>query len=108
MPLFATIRSPREILFGAGQRHALAAVASRLGSRALVVTDARLATDPMFRDLIAALLKAGLAVRIEPGTLPDVPVYSAITAAAAHRDFAADLVIGIGGGSCLDMAKCRR
>ena len=37
MQPFATIRSPREILFGAGQRHALGPVAQRLGARALVV-----------------------------------------------------------------------
>ena len=43
MSLFAALRLPREILFGAGQRHALGAVAARLGTRALVCTDARLA-----------------------------------------------------------------
>ena len=49
---------------------------------------------------------AGLAVRVDASTLPDVPVDSAIAAAEAQRSFAPDLVIGIGGGSCLDMAKC--
>lgn len=106
MLLFATIRSPREILFGSGQRHALPAVAGRLGSRALVVTDARLAGDPIFQKMITAISAAGLTLRIDASTLPDVPVDSAIAAADTHRDFAADLVIGIGGGSCLDMAKC--
>ncbi len=106
MQLFATIRSPREVLFGPGQRHVLAAVAKRLGSRALVVTDARLAGDDLFRAMVLALQDAGLAVSVDASTLPDVPVASAIAAAEAQRGFAADLVIGIGGGSCLDMAKC--
>lgn len=106
MQPFATIRSPREILFGAGQRHALGPVAQRLGARALVVTDARLADDADFIAMMAALRDTGLVVRIDSSTLPDVPVDSAIAAAAQHRDFGADLVIGIGGGSCLDMAKC--
>jgi alcohol dehydrogenase class IV len=70
------------------------------------VTDARLAGDPTFQAMIAALGAAGLTVRIDASTLPDVPVDSAIAAAETQRDFAADLVIGIGGGSCLDMAKC--
>lgn len=106
MASFATIRSPREILFGAGQRHALPKVARRLGRRALVITDDRLAADAEFQALVEGLREGGLAVAICPDTLPDVPVGSAIAAAEAHRDFGADLVIGIGGGSCLDMAKC--
>ncbi|MBE0553808.1 MAG: iron-containing alcohol dehydrogenase [Rhodobacteraceae bacterium] len=103
---FGTIRAPREILFGPGQRHALPAVARRMGRRALVVTDERMAGDPTFQDMVHALQAAGLAVQVEAGTLPDVPVASALAAADARRGFAADLVIGVGGGSCLDMAKC--
>lgn len=106
MPLFATIRSPREVLFGPGQRHALANVANRLGTRALVVTDGRLAGEDLFQAMVAGLRDAGLVVRVDTSTLPDVPVASAIAAAEAQRGFAADLVIGMGGGSCLDMAKC--
>lgn len=106
MDHFGTIRSPRQIIFGPGQRRALGTVAAGLGRRALVVTDERLASDPMFQEMMADLEHAGLQVRIEPGTLPDVPVSSAQMAAQAARDFAPDLVIGIGGGSCLDMAKC--
>lgn len=106
MGLFGTIRAPREILFGAGQRKALGVVARRLGLRALVVTDERLAQDRVFLAMIADLNANGVTTRIEAGTLPDVPVASAQTAAEAARPFAPDLVIGIGGGSCLDMAKC--
>ena len=106
MDYFGTIRAPRELLFGSGQRRALGAIASRLGRRALIVTDARLAGDADFLAMVADLEAAGLTLRIESGTLPDVPVETAVAAAEAARGFAPDLVIGIGGGSCLDMAKC--
>ena len=43
-------------------------------SRALVVTDARLAGEAVFQDMIAALRDAGLQVRVDASTLPDVPV----------------------------------
>lgn len=106
MDYFGTIRAPREIVFGSGQRRALGTIAARLGQRALVVTDARLAEDADFLAMIDDLNTVGLAVQIESGTLPDVPVDTAEAAAAKARPFAPDLVIAVGGGSCLDMAKC--
>jgi alcohol dehydrogenase class IV len=106
MNLFATLRAPRELLFGAGQRHALGAIAARLGRRALVVTDARLAEDADFLSLVGQMEAAGLTVMIDSSTLPDAPVNSAAASAEAARGFAPDVVVGVGGGSCLDMAKC--
>ena len=106
MTLFAALRMPREILFGKGQRAALGVSARRLGSRALVCTDARLAGEPVFAELVESLHGAGLAVRVDDGVLPDVPRDSVKISADAARSFEPDLVIGIGGGSCLDMAKC--
>ena len=106
MTLFGTIRAPRELIFGSGQRNALGKVAAKLGKRALVVTDERLADDAEFRAMVAQLEAEGLSVRVDGSTLPDVPVETAIASAKAAQDFAPDLVIGVGGGSCLDMAKC--
>lgn len=106
MTLFGTIRAPRELIFGSGQRDALGKVAAQLGKRALVVTDERLEGEAAFRAMVAQLEAAGLAVRVDGSTLPDVPVETAVASARAARDFAPDLVIGVGGGSCLDMAKC--
>jgi alcohol dehydrogenase class IV len=106
MAIFGTIRAPREIIFGAGQRAALGRIAKHLGTRALLVTDERLAGDATITDMVAQLEGAGLSVRLDGSTLPDVPVHTAVRSAEAARDFAPDLVIGVGGGSCLDMAKC--
>jgi alcohol dehydrogenase class IV len=106
MTLFGTIRAPRELIFGSGQRHALGRIASKLGKRALVVTDARLASDADFLAMVADLEGAGIAVRVDSSTQPDVPVETAQASAAAAKEFGPDLVVGVGGGSCLDMAKC--
>ncbi|HLT98566.1 MAG TPA: iron-containing alcohol dehydrogenase [Burkholderiaceae bacterium] len=103
---FGAFRAPRELLFGAGQRKALGSLATKLGRRALLVTDSRMATDPAFLEIVDSLQAQGLEVKVESGTLPDVPVTSALQIAESVRSFDADLVIGIGGGSCLDMAKC--
>ncbi|MET1025649.1 MAG: iron-containing alcohol dehydrogenase, partial [Dongiaceae bacterium] len=80
--------------------------ASRLGRRALVCTDERLATSSDFGRSLDGLRAAGLAVHVYGRVLPDVPRDSAADCAEEARGFAPDLVIGIGGGSCLDMAKC--
>lgn len=106
MNLFGTLRAPRELLFGAGQRHALGSIAARLGRRALVITDTRLAADADFLMLVRQLEEADIAVAVNSSTLPDVPVESAVQSAENAQNFSPDLVIGIGGGSCLDMAKC--
>lgn len=106
MNLFGTLRAPRELLFGAGQRHSLGEIAVRLGRRALIITDTRLATDATFLALVRQLKEADITVMVDSSTLPDVPVQSAIASAESTRSFAPDFVIGIGGGSCLDMAKC--
>ena len=106
MTLFAALRLPREILFGKGQRHALPAVAGRFGRRALVCTDARLAQTPEFAALIEGLKAASIEVLVHDRVQPDVPRDSVAQCADEVRSFKPDMVIGMGGGSCLDMAKC--
>src|SRR5690554_3091109 len=106
MTHFGTIRSPRELIVGSGQRRALGLMAKRIGQRALVITDERLAADPDFLAMVSDLENHGLTVQIDSGTLPDVPAETTVVAADAAREFAPDVVIGVGGGSCMDMAKC--
>jgi alcohol dehydrogenase class IV len=105
LPLFGTLRTPRNLVFGAGQRQALAGYAKALGSRALVVTDQRLGTDPEFLRLMSSLMQAGLQVRVFDGTIAELPLECIAAAVVAGQAHGADLVIGIGGGSCLDAAK---
>ncbi|MDR6634620.1 alcohol dehydrogenase class IV [Phyllobacterium sp. 1468] len=106
MTLFAAIRLPKEILFGKGQRHALPTIAARLGRRALICTDERFAGTPVFSEILAALRNASIETMVHDRVLPDVPRDSVAVCVQEARPFAPDMVIGIGGGSCLDMAKC--
>lgn len=105
MTLFGAIRTPRNIVFGSGQRSSLPKFASRMGQRALVVTDERLAADRTFRDLIDAVTAAGITVKVFPGVVAELPVECIAAGVADGESFGADFVIGIGGGSCLDAAK---
>ena len=106
MTLFAAIRLPREILFGKGQSAAAGTVAARYGRRVLVCTDARFAGTEAFDGIMAALAAASLAVHVHDAVEPDVPYESVERCVADARGFGPDVVVGLGGGSCLDMAKC--
>lgn len=106
MTLFAAARLPREILFGKGQRHVLADVAVKYGRRAFICTDERFASTAVFAEMMASLKHASVDVLVHDRTQPDVPRDSVAAAIAEVKDFVPDMVIGIGGGSCLDMAKC--
>ncbi|RUX78787.1 MULTISPECIES: iron-containing alcohol dehydrogenase [unclassified Mesorhizobium] len=106
MTLFAALRLPREILFGKGQRHVLPTVAARFGRRALVCTDERFAGTTVFADIIKSLQSASIEVLVHDRVLPDVPRDTVGVCVEEAKGFGPDMVIGIGGGSCLDFAKC--
>ena len=92
---------PARISFGAGAADELPGIAAALGSRFLVVTGA---TPGRVAHLIDRLRGIGAAVAIFPvGAEPTVE--DARAAAAAARDIGADAVVGIGGGSVIDLAK---
>lgn len=105
MSLFGLLRLPASIIFGSGQRAVLAATTARLGSRALVCTDARLGHEPVFHDLLADLALAGVTTKSFDRTQPDVPLPSLDDCLREVAGFTPDVVIGIGGGSCMDLAK---
>ncbi|WP_276122508.1 iron-containing alcohol dehydrogenase [Pararhizobium qamdonense] len=106
MTLFAAIRLPHEILFGKGQRYALPAVAAKLGKRALICTDERFAATAMFAEMVAGLEAVSVEVLVYNAVQPDVPQETVAFCVDQSRHFKPEMVIGIGGGSCLDMAKC--
>lgn len=105
MSMFGVMRLPRSVLFGRGQRRAIGAVAAAFGSRALVCTDGRLAGDAQFAEILDSLKRAGVEARVYDGTPPDVPVEAVSECVRSTHGFSPDVVLGVGGGSCMDMAK---
>lgn len=103
--MFGAVRTPQNILFGAGQRKALPTYAAWVGGRALIVTDERFAADPDFRSLVDAVAMAGVETRVFTGVIAELPVECIAAGVKAGKAFGAKCVIGIGGGSCLDAAK---
>ncbi|MCF6376861.1 iron-containing alcohol dehydrogenase [Nocardioides KLBMP 9356] len=105
MSMLGVLRGPRQVLFGAGQRRALGPVVAALGSRALVCTDARFGATPEFAELVRLIEEAGVEVTTYTEVEPDVPVHQVGECAALARETSPDVVVGMGGGSCLDLAK---
>ncbi|HYP15249.1 MAG TPA: iron-containing alcohol dehydrogenase [Bryobacteraceae bacterium] len=105
MTLFGTLRTPRNLVLGAGQRGALPAYALSLGRRAYIVTDERLVAEPAFAALVDAVNHVGVATKVFSGTIAELPASCIVEGVEAGRAFGPDLIIGIGGGSCLDASK---
>jgi alcohol dehydrogenase class IV len=105
MTFFGVMRLPRSVLFGAGQRKAIGAIAAQIGNRALICTDARFGSDSELRNIVANLTQCGVTTEVFDQTPPEVPLESIDGCVKQAAAFSPRLVIGIGGGSCMDMAK---
>jgi alcohol dehydrogenase class IV len=101
--LFQT--TPR-LLMGPGALPRTGPEVRRLGTRkALIVTDPGVVAAGLAARLEAVLNEAGVPWARFDAVEPDPRLEIAVAAAAAARAEQADLVIGIGGGSPLDIAK---
>src|SRR5262245_55609980 len=102
MSLFGAMRLPRSVLFGAGQRQALPAVTRQFGRRVLICTDPRLGGDREIQGLATELERLGCTTLVYDRTLPDLPTESILDCLRTSASFTPDVIIGIGGGSCMD------
>lgn len=104
-PILAVLRTGRRVHFGEGQRAGIGAAAAEIGRRALVCTDRRMADTPVFAEIVGHLTVAGLQVEVYGDVEAELPIASVIACADAAVTAPPDVIIGIGGGSCIDHAK---
>ncbi|HJR56859.1 MAG TPA: iron-containing alcohol dehydrogenase [Rhizomicrobium sp.] len=104
--IFGALRLPAAVVFGSGQRKAIGMLTAQIGKRALVCTDARMGRDAEFKAIIADIAANGVDVKVYDRTEADLPMAGITACVAAYKDLNPDVVLGIGGGSCMDMAKC--
>jgi alcohol dehydrogenase len=101
-----TFHSAGQLIFGRGATQHLTDVAVRLGlKRALLVTDPVLLKAGLVEPVHAPLSEAGVAVEVFSGGEPEPSLRAAHAALAAGRAFRPDAVVGLGGGSNMDLAK---
>lgn len=99
------MRAPQSVVIGAGQRKMLAGFLGSDGKRVLIVTDRRLEADSLFTEMVDSLKARGHAVSVFAGVEPELPDTSVIDGASMAAKAGAEIIIGIGGGSCIDAAK---
>ncbi len=97
---------PRKILFGVEASETVGTEAKALGGKkALLVTDGNMAKLGISGKIGESLAKEGLAVDVFDAVEPEPVIEVAETVAKAARKKRYDIVVGVGGGSVLDMAK---
>ena len=97
---------PTEIRFGAGRVVEVGEAVARWGRRCLIVTVPEFpAFAPLFRRVKESLTSRGVAFAHFNGVVPNPTIDSVSAGAAMARDFGADVILGLGGGSSMDTAK---
>jgi alcohol dehydrogenase class IV len=99
---FAVLRAPSEVLFGVGMAAAAGRVAARYGARVLVCTDPIIAETPGFAT-VRDSLEGDVAVFADAAV--DVPRSAIEAAVALGREHEPDVIVAVGGGSVIDLAK---
>jgi alcohol dehydrogenase class IV len=99
------LRQPKEVYFGPGQRFQIPRIVESLGDHALICTDSRMADTDDFADITRAIESRGVRVSVFAETEPDLPRSNVMALQERYAEADVDVVIGVGGGSCLDMAK---
>ncbi|WP_388006653.1 iron-containing alcohol dehydrogenase [Georgenia deserti] len=102
---FAAARGPKQVLFGAGQRRAAGWVTAEHGNRALVCADPYLVGGRQLEEIIASLHAEDVRTSLYSDVVPELPVSGVNDAVEAARSFGADVIVAVGGGSSIDLAK---
>ncbi|HND55147.1 MAG TPA: iron-containing alcohol dehydrogenase [Pirellulaceae bacterium] len=95
-----------QLTFGRGAVREVGRLAVRRGlRRVLIVTDPLLVRVGILEQVRQPLLDAGVAVDVFDGGEPEPSVDAALRAIGQARAFRPDAVLGLGGGSNMDLAK---
>jgi alcohol dehydrogenase class IV len=101
-----TFHTAGQLLFGRNAVRQLGDLAAQRGAkRALVVTDPILLKTGLVEPIHASLSEAGVAVEVFSGGEPEPSLRAAHAAITAARAFHPDTILGLGGGSNMDLSK---
>jgi alcohol dehydrogenase len=94
------------VFFGWGVLEELRSVNKELGKRAMICTDKNIVQSGIAERVEALLKEGGAEVLIFPDGRPEVDLKTIEASAAAAAQFKPDVIVGVGGGSNMDLGKC--
>jgi alcohol dehydrogenase len=95
-----------QIICEAGAAHRLAALCAERGAKAvLIVTDPGISKLGLLAEVLPGFLLEGVTAQVFDQVLADPPEAIVLSAVAQARALKAELIIGFGGGSSMDVAK---
>jgi len=101
-----TFHSAGQLVFGRGAAARTGELVTRLGARrVLIVTDQKLVTAGVVPAVVEPLQASGIDVPLFADGEPEPTLEAAERAIACARDVRPDAVLGLGGGSNMDLAK---
>lgn len=103
MAEWSVFRAPAEVVWGRGVAELVGEFAERRGRKVLVVTDRGVSASGIAGRVVELLRVRDLEVRVVDDVLPefDYATVGAVAASAAGSE----VIVAVGGGSCMDMAK---
>jgi alcohol dehydrogenase class IV len=100
------VRFPKGITFGLGASERVGEIAQRYkAKRVLIVTDRALGQFGFIEKISQSLSKAGLKPLVYDGVVTEPTTEQVKEGLEIYKKEGCDLVVGLGGGSCLDAAK---
>src|SRR2546423_1534653 len=101
-----TFHSAGQIVFGRNSVQQLGEIAQRLGAkRVVIVTDPILTKSGLLDRVKEPLAKVGLNVEAFTGGEPEPSMKAAVVCMELCQHFQPDALVGLGGGSNMDLAK---
>ena len=101
-----TFQGPGQLMFGRGATDKLGEIAGRLKlRRVLIVTDKSLVAAGLVERVSQPLAEAHVSVEVFDEGQPDPPVGTVAEAVEVARQFRPDALLGLGGGSNMDLTK---
>jgi len=104
-PVLGRFSSPTRVLMGRGALESTGPEAAQLGGRALIVTDEGVRNAGLTQAVEAALEASGVPFVVYDDVASDPSTRAVEGALEALLDHRADVVVAIGGGSPIDVAK---